>query len=113
MPVGQEYPGYIIPNAGGDLNDPSFIYSRLLSGACECNWASEEFDELYAEGIKSDDESERAEIYQQMQEIVSEERPILISIHAPMITATQSNVSGAWVTPSGDLRLEAAQISTE
>lgn len=110
VPIGQEYPAHIIPNAGGDLNDPAFIYSRLAGGACECNWSSDEFDELYAQGVLSDDEAERAQVYSRMQEIVTDELPIIISLHAPMITAAQSDVSGIWVAPSGDLRLEDAQL---
>lgn len=113
VPLGKEYPGHIIPNAGGDLNDPAFIYSRLANGACECNWSNEEYDLLFSQGMKSQDQAERTEIYGRMQQIVTEELPILVSVKTPMITAAQSGVSGVWVSPSGDLRLEDAAVSAD
>lgn len=112
IPIGKKYPGHIIPNAGGDVSDPAFIYSRLANGACECNWANKDFDELFGQGLQTDDQDERAEIYGTMQEIVTAELPIIVSLHAPMITATQASIDGVWVSPPGDLHLENALVGS-
>lgn len=111
VPIGKNYPGYIVPNAGGDLNDPAFINGRLVGGACECNFQSDELDKLAAQGLATADENERAATYQKMNEIISSEVPEVFSMHTSLLTAVRSNVTGAWSSPSGDLHLENAGLS--
>jgi len=106
IPIPAAYPNHIVPNAGGDPNDPSFILGRLANGACECNWRDDRYDELATKALATDDRDERREYYQEMQQIVIEQTPVIVSVHAPLVTAARTNVNGAWIAPSGDLHLE-------
>lgn len=111
VPVGKKYPGYIIPNAGGDLNDPASIYGRLINGACECNYNNAELNTLAAQGRATANKKNRAAIYQKMQKIISSDVPEVFSLHLPVITATRANVTGVWVSPPGDVHLEDATLT--
>lgn len=108
IPRGKKYPGLIIPNAGGDLNDPSFAYDRIAVN--EVNYNNPELLKLSDEGRATADEAKRKDIYSQMLKIVSADVPKLYVIHVPMLAAARSTVTGAWVSPAGDLHLEGAGL---
>lgn len=110
IPIPSQYPGHIVPNAGGDPNDPSFILGRLANGACECNWNDDEYNELAKQALATDDRDERRTYYQAMQQMVTDQTPVIVSVHAPLVTTARTSVNGAWMAPSGDLHLENVSI---
>ena len=103
-----DYPGRIVPNAGGDPNDPTYMFGRLLSGGCDCRWSNEEFDALAAEAAGTTDQSVRKGLYDQMQAIEDELAPTVVSMHTPVLSALQTDVGGVWTNPTGDLVLRDA-----
>lgn len=108
VPRGKQYPGVIVPNAGGDPNDPSFAYDRIVN--CECNYGNPAFAKLAEDGRTTSDQSKRAGVYGQMLSTASSELPKIFVVHVPVLAVTRSTVSGVWVAPTGDLHLEDAGL---
>lgn len=62
-------------------------------------WKNEEFDELVARGRSTVDESERAKIYAQAQELMLRDRPYIIPFFEDVLTASRNDVQGWTVNP--------------
>lgn len=105
LPLGKEFPGYIVPNQGGDVNDPDYLLDRLTGGTYEGNWRSDELDALAARGTATEDEGERAAIYAEAQQLIDAEAPLVNSVHTAMLTAVRQEVEGLWTSSAGNLQL--------
>lgn len=110
LPKGKEFPGYIVPNAGGDVNDPNYLIDRLTGGTFEGNWQSDKLDELAARGAATDDQDERREIYAEAQRLVDEEAPLITSVHTSLLSGVRNEVQGVWTSPAGNLQLDRAHL---
>jgi peptide/nickel transport system substrate-binding protein len=113
VPLGKKYPGVIVPNAGGDLDDPGYIFQRAITGGNEMAYSSAEMDQLSQQGLAVSSEAARQQVYEKMQVIYNRDVPAIQVVHYPLVTGVASSVSGVWEEPSGDLHLESASIGTK
>lgn len=110
-PAGKSFPGLIIPNFQPYTADPSDSFQFLLSGRCECNWNSDEFDSLYLSAVGTADPAARTAIWQEAQALINEEVPVFVPVQFGTVTVTQKSVVGLWVDSTGDAHLEGAGFS--
>ncbi len=88
---------YDVTFLGGDQGpDISSIRNRIgTGGAINVSlYSNETVDALLADGTLTDDEAERAEIYRQIQAIMAEELPMVITNEMGMKYAVASNIHG-------------------
>lgn len=90
----------------GDFADPdnflSPIWEDELSGS-PYGWLNEDFRELLRAAQQATDRDERAELYQQAQEIFFEELPGLPLFHGKYIAACHNSVQGLNLRPDSEL----------
>ena len=110
-PAGKSYPGLIIPNFQSYQANPYSQFSFPLSGRCECNWNSEEFDSTYEEALAASDEGEQNQLWDKAQEIINKEVPLIIPVQPKVVTAAKADVVGVWVDPTGTPHFESAGFS--
>jgi peptide/nickel transport system substrate-binding protein len=110
-PAGKSFPGLIVPNFQSFPTDPASEFQFVLSGRCECNWNSAEFDSLYNQALSSADETTRDAAWAQAQELLNTEMPIFVPLQFGTLTATSKAVTGLWVDGGGNPHLEDAAIS--
>lgn len=113
FPAGQQYPGTIVANYLSLPAVPAYTLSFLLTGTCECNWDNPEYNELHKQALAEPDDAARAEIYADMQRLISEEAPVLVAAQATQLSAANSRVQGVWVESDGDLHLENAGVVSD
>jgi dipeptide transport system substrate-binding protein len=91
----------------GDNGDPDNFFFLLAcpdGKAGENNipkWCNTEFNDLLVKARTVADQSERAKIYQRMQEIEHDEAPELLIAHSIVYEATRANVTGYKQNPLG------------
>lgn len=107
-PAGKSYPGLIIPNFQSYQANPYSQFSFPLSGRCECNWNSDEFDSTFEDALAASDEGERNELWNKAQEIINREVPLIIPVQPKVVTAAKSEVAGVWVDATGTPHFESA-----
>lgn len=111
IPVGQSFPGYIAPTGSATPYDPAYIFQFAREGACECNWSNAEFEQAYDDALAIADPQERAEAFYKVQQIISEEVPVVIPLITSFLAVTASDVKGVWSNGSGtSLHLETAYL---
>lgn len=64
-------------------------------------WKSEEFDELYDEGLVTIDEARRKEIYDRLQQIILEEVPNMYTVQGMKFQAINNRIKGMYVFYGG------------
>jgi peptide/nickel transport system substrate-binding protein len=110
-PAGKSYPGYIIGNYFSLPPDPSYAFSQVQYGSCECNWKNPRFEALAQKAVATANPNARAKIYEQMQQIESQDSPIMVIAHQTNIVAVQGGVVGAWEDAQGNVHLEGARAT--
>jgi peptide/nickel transport system substrate-binding protein len=108
-PAGKSYPGYIIANYFSLPPDPSYAFSQVQYGSCECNWKNPQFEALAQKAVGTKSLSARAKIYDQMQAIESQQSPIEVIAHQTNIVAVHGGIVGAWEDAQGNVHLEGAR----
>jgi peptide/nickel transport system substrate-binding protein len=111
IPVGKSFPGYIAPTGSATPNDPAYVFQFARQGACECNWANADFEEAYNNALAIADDQERTEAFYELQQIISDQVPVIIPLITSFLSVTQSDVKGVWSNLSGTvLHLENASL---
>ncbi|WP_088331760.1 ABC transporter substrate-binding protein SapA [Lacimicrobium sp. SS2-24] len=92
-----------------DNGDPDNFYRPLLScsaiasGSNRANWCSPEYDLLINQAVRNADESVRLGYYQQANQILAEQMPLLPIAHAYRFQAYRTNISGLQINPFGGI----------
>ena len=86
----------------------SLFYSKNFTpnGPNYTHFKSEKFDDLYQKALQIIDDSERAEIYKQMDEIVAKEVPVIVLFYDKVARFTQKNIEGLGTNPMNILSLK-------
>ncbi|MDX5438582.1 MAG: ABC transporter substrate-binding protein, partial [Pontibacter sp.] len=86
----------------------ALFYSRNFSpaGPNKTHFVSEKFDRLYEQAKLERDTKMRWELYQQMDQIVMEEVPVIVLFYDEVIRLTQNNIQGLEANPMNTLKLE-------
>jgi peptide/nickel transport system substrate-binding protein len=106
FPAGKSYPGLIVANYLSLQPNPALGLSFATSGKCECNWNNKQYDALYFKALGLQDPGKRQAVYDQMQQMVSQQAPVLAIAHQTNIVAAQKGISGIWEDPRGNVHLE-------
>ena len=86
---------------GGWDGEPDSRYTMQTGASTNWNqWSNEQIDELLLEGIGRSEPAERKEVYDQIQEIVAEEVPMLFFSFPTLFTHFSSRIKGL---PEGDI----------
>jgi peptide/nickel transport system substrate-binding protein len=112
-PAGKSYPATIVPNQLSFPAVPDTFSSQWLGagGSCECNWTgTDEYNAAVEVVTTSSDEDARAEAFDTIQRIVSEEAPILIIANVSANAVTGGGVTGVWIQGDNLLHIESASI---
>ncbi|MCI0158043.1 ABC transporter substrate-binding protein [Leifsonia shinshuensis] len=109
-PAGKSYPGYIVANYQSTPASPAFSMNFLLSGRCECNWNSAEYDKAFASAIATTDAKAQQSYWDAAQKLENEDVPLITPVISAPVAATSSKVSGVWLEGGGQLHLEGASI---
>ena len=109
-PAGKSYPGYIIGNYFSLPPNPSYGFSQIQYGSCECNWKNATFEALAQKAVGIPDVVARSKIYNQMQGIESSQSPVMVIAHQTNIVAYVKGITGAWEDAQGNVHLEAAKL---
>ncbi|MEM9972307.1 MAG: ABC transporter substrate-binding protein, partial [Pseudomonadota bacterium] len=90
-------------NATPTGNPAYFANVALKTGAVENygNWSNEEFDNLVQQAIVTFDPEERTRVLDRMQEIVTEERPIITAFFKNRVVVSRDNVQEFQMNPAG------------
>ena len=111
-PAGKSYPNTIIANYFSLPPNPSYAFSQVQFGACECNWKDPAFEALAQKAIGTQDPVARAKIYDKMQAIQSEQAPVMVIAHQTNIVAYRKGITGAWEDAQGNVHLESARSAS-
>jgi peptide/nickel transport system substrate-binding protein len=110
-PAGKTYPGVIVGNYFSMPPNPSYAFSQVQYGTCECNWNDAKFESLAKQAIATGSASKQRSIYDQMQKILAQQAPVMVIAHQTNIVAASKKVSGAWEDPAGNVHLETASVT--
>lgn len=114
-PVGKRYPGLIVATFFGLDPNPTLGLSRPLAGKCACNWNQlggqyPKYESFVQKALGTTDPTKRQAIYDQLQQLFSQEVPLMVIAHQTNIVAAQKSVVGAWEDPTGNMHLENARL---
>ncbi len=73
------------------------------------HFKNEKFDALYQKALQTVNDTERAEIYKQMDAIIAEEVPVIILFYDKVARFTQNNVHGLGTNPMNSLNLKSVK----
>jgi peptide/nickel transport system substrate-binding protein len=110
-PAGKSYPNTIIANYFSLPPNPSYAFSQVQYGACECNWKNAKFEALATQAVGTRSDAARAKIYDQMQQIESQQSPVMVIAHQTNIVAVHDGLIGAWEDAQGNVHLEGARAA--
>ena len=103
-----------------DNSDPdNFLYSLLdpdnisAAGNNLSRWRHDRFHELLLAGQRESDEAKRLEIYQEAQQIVLDEMPVVPLAHTNLRAAHSKRLKGYSLHPTGLVRLRGAYFEAE
>jgi peptide/nickel transport system substrate-binding protein len=90
----------------GDI-DPDFLLAAFTTGQIEnwsdCNWSSQEYDDMYMEQQRAIDPTERQAIIHDMQELVYRESPEIFFAQPGVLTAWNTDEWEGWVRSPADI----------
>jgi len=108
-PAGKSYPATIVANFLSLQPNPTLGLSFATSGKCECNWNNASYDALLKKSFGIADPVKRQRVYDQMQQLLSQQAPVLAIAHQTNIVAAQKTITGVWEDPRGNVHLENAR----
>ena len=92
-------------SAGGDPDEflgPNLSCEAVKSGGNVARWCNEQFDALYQKAKTSNNQAERAKLYEKAQEVVHDEAPWIPLAHSMLITPVRKEVKGFINDPSSN-----------
>jgi peptide/nickel transport system substrate-binding protein len=99
-----------------DIPDPSqqtgYYCQPVMANCVHTGWQNEEVIALAETAALEMDETKRAEMYKQIQQIYADEVPSIPIYYAPFANAMSKNVEGFEQTPLGNYRLNAVSYKT-
>lgn len=93
-----------------DNGDPDNFYRPLLScdaipsGTNRAMWCDQRYDELIYRALETENIDERKQIYQQVNQLLFEEIPLVPIAHSLRYQAFRRNIEGLQINPYGALR---------
>lgn len=111
-PAGKSFPGLVVPNFQSVPPEPAFSMNFLLSGRCECNWNSTEFDDLYKEAIGTVDPAARDAVWAKAQALENTEVPLITPLQVAQVAGASAALQGVWMEGGGQLHLENVGVAT-
>ena len=108
--------GAVILGWTGDNGDPdNFLHTLLgcdaVGGNNRAQWCNEEFDRLVTEAKTVTEQSERAELYKQAQEVFAAEAPWATLDHSVSFVPMRKEVQGFVQSPLGDFSFEGVDLA--
>ncbi len=103
----------------GDYPDPenylTLFYSKSFSpdGPNRTHFKSDLFDQLYEQAQLEQDNTQRYDIYKQMDELVMKEAPVIVLWYDEVVRLTQKNVKGLETNAMNNLVLESVDMVGE
>lgn len=99
----------------GTNGDPDYFLSSLLHGSNVGSsnrnfYQNDEVDELLDAAKRAVDQDERADLYAQAQELISQDSPMVTLVHSTPVMATTSNVLNYVPHPSTSESLEEVEL---
>lgn len=98
-----------------DNGDPDNFYRPLLScgairsGTNRARWCSPEYDSYINQALKYTNEEQRKAFYQQANQVLYEQMPLLPIAHAYRYLAFRNDVTGLRINPFGGIRFAQAE----
>ena len=111
-PAGKSFPGLVVPNFQSVPPEPAFSMNFLLSGRCECNWNSTEFDDLYKEAIGTVDAAARNAVWAEAQALENAEVPLITPLQVAQVAGASAALQGVRMEGGGQLHLENVGVAT-
>ncbi len=109
-PSGKKFPGMVIPNGDTAALDPAFPLKFFASKRCECNYNDAKIDELLALGRSTADKEKRKAAYQQVEQIVNDQVPVIIPCSWSFVDGAAKYVRGVWAESGGQIHYESAWL---
>ncbi|MGO2012334.1 MAG: ABC transporter substrate-binding protein [Pseudoalteromonas sp.] len=113
--IGEHRHDSVLLGWAADTPDPDNFFSPLLScaatfsGKNPANWCSPEFDLLLTQALDTTDIEMRKKYYNQVQEMIVDQLPILPLAHGMRFQATSADVEGIELGPFGAISLANAR----
>ena len=89
---------------------PSFTAAGFASGSNTTRYDNPDVNALLKQARQELNVEKRKAIYGKIQEIIYEDRPVLVTQFTEFLTIAQKNVKGLWVTPGGIIVLSDLEI---
>jgi peptide/nickel transport system substrate-binding protein len=94
----------------GDNGDPdnflAVLFDGLASSAIRTQWHNEKYHELMVKGRQTIDQNERAKIYEEAQQLIYDEVPVISVAHSTVIWPALKNVKDFKLHPTSSVRMK-------
>lgn len=94
----------------GDNGDPdnflAVLFDGLASSSIRTQWHNEKYHELMVNGRQTVDQAKRTKIYEEAQQLIYDECPVISIAHSTVIWPTRKNVTNFKLHPTGSVRLK-------
>ncbi|MFZ1955863.1 MAG: ABC transporter substrate-binding protein [Desulfobacterales bacterium] len=94
----------------GDNGDPdnflAVLFDGLASSAIRTQWHNEKYHELMVKGRQTIDQNERAKIYEEAQQLIYDEVPVISVAHSTVIWPALKNVTDFKLHPTSSVRMK-------
>jgi ABC-type transport system substrate-binding protein len=112
----KKYPGLIVASFLSLQPSPILAMSSALTG-CDCNWGAvpgtqyPKYYSLVLKALGTSDQVKRQAVYDQLQQLFTQENPYEVIAHQTNLVAANKSVVGAWEDASGNMHLESARFA--
>jgi peptide/nickel transport system substrate-binding protein len=94
----------------GDNGDPdnflAVLFDGLASSSVRTQWHNETYHNLMLQGKQTVDQAKRTKIYEEAQQLIYDECPVISIAHSTVIWPAQKNVMNFKLHPTGSVRLK-------
>jgi ABC-type transport system substrate-binding protein len=94
----------------GDNGDPdnflAVLFDGLASSSVRTQWHNETYHNLMLQGKQTVDQAKRTKIYEDAQQLIYDECPVISVAHSTVIWPTQKNVMDFKLHPTGSVRMK-------
>ncbi|RUO25795.1 ABC transporter substrate-binding protein [Aliidiomarina minuta] len=87
---------------------PLLSCDAVLSGSNRAHWCNPAFDEMVGQAIATADQNQRQVYYQQAQELLNDQVPLMPIVHSLRYLAAQPEIKGIQLQPYGSIQLHRA-----